>query len=88
MVCPLRVVIFAVSCAVITAALLSYASGSEIDVMYLERHKQRSWWGFLKSLFSGELVYEAWYGPGSWNPSYSGCDIVGGNDDKEKKMSE
>ena len=79
MVCPLRIVVFAVSCSIIAAALFYYASGSELDILHLNRHERRSWWGFIKSLFTGELVYEAWYGPGSWTPV---VDDSSGKEDK------
>ncbi len=65
MVCPMRIVVFGASMLLIVVASLYLLSGSEAS--FLPFKASRTWWGFIVSLFTGELVYEAWYGPGSWS---------------------
>lgn len=66
----MRIVVFAASMLLIVVASLYLLSGSEAS--FLPFKATRTWWQFIKSLFTGELVYEAWYGPGSW--TCSPCD--------------
>ena len=60
----MRIVVFAASMLLIMVATLYLLSGSEAS--FLPFKASRTWWQFTVSLFTGELVYEAWYGPGSW----------------------
>lgn len=45
---------------VVAAALFSF--DNEWALEWNARHKKRSWWRFVTTLFTGELLYEAFYG--------------------------
>ena len=65
MVCPLRFVIAAASVVVILLSLRYYVVGEEPEFLRAETHRQRTWWRFVVTLFTGELLRDAWYGVGA-----------------------
>ena len=67
--CPLRVVLFFFSLALIACALLYQLSGEEAN--FLRKRSDRTWLGFVLALFTGELLYDARYGEGAWR--HLGC---------------
>ena len=64
MACPMRVFLFFFSLLLLLAALAYYAVGQ--DAAFFAPQPWRTWRAFLVALFSGELLYDAYYGAGSW----------------------
>ena len=64
MACPMRVFLFLFSLLLLLAALAYYVAGQ--DAVFFAPQPGRTWRAFLVALFSGELLYEAYYGAGSW----------------------
>ena len=65
MACPLRVFLFIASLLLLGAVLLYQLSGQ--DAHFYARRRDRTWRGFFHALCTGELLWDAWYGPGSWH---------------------
>jgi hypothetical protein len=63
MACPLRLVVFFFSALLLLAALAHHATGG---AGLVHARPERSWAGFLRALFTGELLYDAYYGAGAW----------------------
>ena len=71
MVCPLRFVSAAASILLLAATLHFYLFGWGEEPAFLraEAHKGRTWWRFFTAFFTGELLFEAWYGEAYWQGS-------------------
>ena len=64
MACPMRVFLFLFSLLLLLAALAYYAVGQ--DAAFFAPQPGRTWRAFLVALCTGELLYDAYYGAGSW----------------------
>ena len=85
MVCPLRFVIAAASVLVILLSLRYYVVGEEPEFLRAETHKQRTWWRFIVTLFTGELLRDAWYGVGAAKAEDERQVCGGGEETPEKE---
>ena len=64
MACPLRVFLFLFSLLLLGAALAYHVAGQ--DAAFFTRREERTWRAFFLALFTGELLYDAYYGQGAW----------------------
>jgi hypothetical protein len=65
----MRIVLLIFSLLLIAVALLYNVYGTE--VIFFQPRPSRTWLGFIYALFTGELLYEAYYGPGTWSEESS-----------------
>ena len=61
----MRIFVFAASVILVLASLCFYLISAEEPAFLAPqpRHRARSWCGYLRTFLTGELLYDAWYGP-------------------------
>ncbi len=81
MVCPMRIFVFAASLVLVLASL-GYFIFADEQPAFLSGHayRQRTWWQFIRSFFTGELIRDAWYGPPASSDGGGGGGGDGGAD--------